>query len=71
MAGIELATRRALAERRARPGDSELRAPEDPMEVIPLQRPRYQVADVAARIGRRMGMGRRRAREPRGRRASA
>lgn len=56
VAGIELATRRALAERRARPGDSELRPPEDPMEVIPLQRPRYQVADVAARIGRRLGM---------------
>jgi response regulator RpfG family c-di-GMP phosphodiesterase/GGDEF domain-containing protein len=56
MAGIELATRRALAERRERPGDSELRAPVDPLEVMPLERPRYQVADVAARIGRRMGL---------------
>jgi response regulator RpfG family c-di-GMP phosphodiesterase/GGDEF domain-containing protein len=56
MAGIELATRRALAQRRARPGDSELRAPEDPMDVLPLERPRYQIADVAARIGRRMGL---------------
>jgi response regulator RpfG family c-di-GMP phosphodiesterase/GGDEF domain-containing protein len=56
MSGIELASRRALAERRARPGDSELRAPLDPMEVMPLERPRYQVADVAARIGRRMGL---------------
>ena len=56
LAGIELATRRALAQRRERPGDSELRAPRDPMEVMPLERPRYQVADVAARIGRRMGL---------------
>ncbi len=56
-AGLELATRRALAQRRGRPGDDELRPPQDPMEVIPLQRARYQVAEVAARIGRRLGLG--------------
>jgi response regulator RpfG family c-di-GMP phosphodiesterase len=53
---IELATRRAVAARSAQPGDGELRPPKDPLEVIPLTRPRYQVADVAARIGRRMGL---------------
>jgi response regulator RpfG family c-di-GMP phosphodiesterase/GGDEF domain-containing protein len=55
-AGLELATRRAIAERATKPGDSELRPPDDPMEVMPLERPRYQVAEVAARIGRRMGL---------------
>ncbi len=55
-AAIEVATRRALAERRARPGDEQLRPPEDPLEVLPLERPRYQVAEVAARIGRRLGL---------------
>jgi response regulator RpfG family c-di-GMP phosphodiesterase len=55
-AAIEVATRRAIAERRARPGDEELRPPDDPLDVLPLERPRYQVAEVAARIGRRMGL---------------
>jgi response regulator RpfG family c-di-GMP phosphodiesterase len=55
-AGIELATRRAIAERGERPGDAELRPPQSPLEVLPLIHPRYQVAEVAARIGRRMGL---------------
>jgi len=53
---IELATRRALAVRRERPGDGELRPPQDPLEVLPLVRPRYQIDEVASRIGRRMGL---------------
>ncbi|HLJ04099.1 MAG TPA: HD domain-containing phosphohydrolase [Solirubrobacteraceae bacterium] len=55
-AGLELATRRAIAERAERPGDSELRPPQSPLEVLPTIHPRYQVAEVAARIGRRMGL---------------
>jgi response regulator RpfG family c-di-GMP phosphodiesterase/GGDEF domain-containing protein len=55
-AAIELATRRAIAERAERPGDAELRPPQSPLEVLPLIHPRYQVAEVAARIGRRMGL---------------
>lgn len=55
-AAVELATRRALSARGARPGDGELRPPQDPLEVMPLVRPRHEVADVAARIGRRMGL---------------
>jgi response regulator RpfG family c-di-GMP phosphodiesterase/GGDEF domain-containing protein len=55
-AALELATRRALGARQTQPGESELRAPQDPLEVRPLERPRYQVAEVAARIGRRMGL---------------
>jgi GGDEF domain-containing protein len=55
-AGIEMATRRAVGERRENPADAELRPPENPLDVLPLVRPRYGVAEVAARIGRRLGL---------------
>jgi two-component system cell cycle response regulator len=51
---VELASRRAHAAQSYVPGDYELRPPEDPMEVLPLERPRFDVTTLATRIGRRM-----------------
>ncbi len=53
---IELADRRAQADRSTPHPDSQLRPPDDPMEALRLVRPRYDVAALATRIGRRMGV---------------
>jgi diguanylate cyclase (GGDEF)-like protein len=53
---IELADRRAQRDRSAPHHDSELRPPDDPMEALRLVRPRYDVAELARRIGLRMGV---------------
>jgi response regulator RpfG family c-di-GMP phosphodiesterase/GGDEF domain-containing protein len=53
---IELADRRAQPDRSAPHPDSELRPPDDPIDTLRLVRPRYDVAALATRIGRRMGV---------------
>jgi GGDEF domain-containing protein len=54
-AGIELALRRAHSHRNERPKPG-LRAPTDPTEALRLVRPRYDMAALARRIARRLGV---------------
>lgn len=53
---IEVATRRAQASRSRPQGQAELYPPRDPIEALQLVGPRYDVAGLAVRIGRRMGV---------------
>jgi response regulator RpfG family c-di-GMP phosphodiesterase len=53
---IELADRRAQPDRSTPHPDAELRPPEDPIDALRLVRPRYDVAELATRIGRRIGV---------------
>ena len=51
---LELAVRRAHRQRAERQGKPGLRAPADPTEALRLVRPRYDMAALARRIGRRL-----------------
>jgi diguanylate cyclase (GGDEF)-like protein len=53
---IELAERRAHADRGTDHREPRLRPPEDPLEALRLVRPRYDVGALATRIGRRLGV---------------
>src|SRR5437763_5531887 len=53
---IELAGRRAQADRGNRHTEPKLQPPDDPLEALRLVRPRYDVGSLATRIGRRLGV---------------
>jgi diguanylate cyclase (GGDEF)-like protein len=53
---LKLADRRAHVQRNAPPGSAEARPPEDPVEALRHARPRFDVAELATALGRRMGV---------------
>jgi diguanylate cyclase (GGDEF)-like protein len=53
---LKLADRRAHVHRNAPQGGAEARPPEDPIEALRFVRPRYDVAELATALGRRLGV---------------
>lgn len=53
---LELANGRVAAQRGAAPNGPDLSPPHDPMDAMRLVRPRYDIAALVTRIGRRMGV---------------
>jgi response regulator RpfG family c-di-GMP phosphodiesterase/GGDEF domain-containing protein len=53
---LELADRRAHVPRSYPSAEAELRPPDDPIDALPLLPPRYDVGELARRIGRRIGV---------------